>query len=163
MTSSDSSRSESGQAMIFFAILASTMMLTLGLAVERGRMFVTFRQMQSAADMAALVGAQSLPSASQASADALQYAQENGFSSSQTTVCIPPKVISPYSVINYTASGNAPCSNQNDHYIEVQITDNLDMFGHNSVIPLVIGLCIVAVGVLFFLLLFVLRWNTRGK
>ncbi len=45
----------------------------------------------------------------------------------------------------------------------VQITDNLDVFGHNSVIPLVIGLCIVAVGVLFFLLLFLLRRNTRGK
>ena len=47
--------------------------------------------------------------------------------------------------------------------LTVQITDNLDVFGHNSVIPLVIGLCIVAVGVLFFLLLFLLRRNTRGK
>ncbi len=47
--------------------------------------------------------------------------------------------------------------------LTVQITDNLDVFGHNSVIPLVIGLCIVAVGVVFFLFLFLLRRSTRGK
>jgi hypothetical protein len=47
--------------------------------------------------------------------------------------------------------------------LTVQITDSLEVFGHNSVVPLVIGLCIVAVGVVFFLLLFLLRRNTRGK
>ncbi len=36
--------------------------------------------------------------------------------------------------------------------IVVQVTDLLEIFGHNSVIPLVIGLCIVAVGVMFFLI-----------
>lgn len=36
--------------------------------------------------------------------------------------------------------------------IVVQVTDLLEIFGHNSVIPLVIGLCIVAVGVTFFLI-----------
>jgi Trk-type K+ transport system membrane component len=35
----------------------------------------------------------------------------------------------------------------------VQITDNLDVFGKNSYIPLIIGLSIIAVGVVFFLLL----------
>jgi hypothetical protein len=36
--------------------------------------------------------------------------------------------------------------------IVVQVTDSLEIFGHNSVIPLVIGLCIIAVGVAFFLI-----------
>jgi len=35
----------------------------------------------------------------------------------------------------------------------VQITDNLEIFGKNSYIPLIIGLSIIAVGVAFFLLL----------
>ena len=35
----------------------------------------------------------------------------------------------------------------------VQITDNLDVFGKNSYIPLIIGLSMIAVGVVFFLLL----------
>jgi len=35
----------------------------------------------------------------------------------------------------------------------VQITDNFDVFGHNSYIPLIIGLSMIAVGVVFFLLL----------
>jgi hypothetical protein len=35
----------------------------------------------------------------------------------------------------------------------VQITYNLDIFGRNSHIPLLIGLIIIAVGVVFFLLL----------
>ena len=42
----------------------------------------------------------------------------------------------------------------------VQITDILEVFGHNSVIPRIIGLVIIVVGVLFFLLL---RWSTKGK
>lgn len=35
----------------------------------------------------------------------------------------------------------------------VQITDNLEVFGKNSYIPLIIGLGIIAVGSVFFLLL----------
>ncbi len=42
----------------------------------------------------------------------------------------------------------------------VQITDNLELFGHNSVIPLIIGLTMIAVGVLFFL---ILRLVTKNK
>jgi hypothetical protein len=37
--------------------------------------------------------------------------------------------------------------------IVVQVTDYLELFGHNSVIPVIIGLAIIVVGVLFFLLL----------
>lgn len=37
--------------------------------------------------------------------------------------------------------------------IIVQVTDYLELFGHNSVIPVIIGLVIIVVGVVFFLLL----------
>ncbi len=44
--------------------------------------------------------------------------------------------------------------------ITVQTTDNLELFGHNSFIPLIIGLVIIAVGVTFFL---ILRMVAKGK
>ncbi len=44
--------------------------------------------------------------------------------------------------------------------ITVQITDNLELFGHNSVVPVIIGLVIIAVGVVFFL---ILRLVTKRK
>jgi large-conductance mechanosensitive channel len=44
--------------------------------------------------------------------------------------------------------------------ITVQITDNLELFGHNSYIPLIIGFIIIAVGVTFFL---ILRMVAKGK
>ena len=47
--------------------------------------------------------------------------------------------------------------------IVVQITDNLDVFGHNSVMPLVIGFIIIGVGVLFFVLLRLLGRSAREK
>jgi len=37
--------------------------------------------------------------------------------------------------------------------LTVQITDNLDVFGRNSYVPLILGLSIIAVGVPFFLIL----------
>jgi hypothetical protein len=47
--------------------------------------------------------------------------------------------------------------------ITVQVTDNLELFGRNSVIPLIIGLIIIFVGVLFFLLLRLVTKNSREK
>ncbi len=44
--------------------------------------------------------------------------------------------------------------------ITVQITDNLEVFGHNSFIPLIIGLVIIFVGVSFFL---IRRQITKGR
>ena len=44
--------------------------------------------------------------------------------------------------------------------IAVQVTDFLELFGHNSVIPLIIGLSMVFVGVAFFLLR---RWRINKK
>jgi uncharacterized integral membrane protein len=45
----------------------------------------------------------------------------------------------------------------------VQITDNLELFGHNSYIPLIIGLTMIIVGVLFFLLLRLITKNRSAK
>ena len=45
----------------------------------------------------------------------------------------------------------------------VQITDNLDIFGKNSYIPLIIGLSMIAVGVVFFLLLRLIAKNRSAK
>jgi len=45
----------------------------------------------------------------------------------------------------------------------VQITDTLELFGHNSVIPLIIGLTMIAFGVLFFLLLRLITKNRTAK
>jgi Trk-type K+ transport system membrane component len=45
----------------------------------------------------------------------------------------------------------------------VQITDNLDVFGKNSYIPLIIGLSMIAVGVVFFLLLRLITKNRSDR
>lgn len=45
----------------------------------------------------------------------------------------------------------------------VQITDTLELFGHNSVIPLIIGLTMIAVGIVFFLLLRLITKNRAAK
>ena len=45
----------------------------------------------------------------------------------------------------------------------VQITDNLDIFGHNSYIPLILGLSMIAVGVVFFLLLRLITKSRSAK
>lgn len=47
--------------------------------------------------------------------------------------------------------------------ITVQVTDYLELFGRNSVIPLIIGLIIIFVGVLFFLLLRLVTKNSKEK
>ena len=47
--------------------------------------------------------------------------------------------------------------------LTVQITDNLDIFGKNSYIPLIIGLSIIAIGVVFFLLLRLITKNRSAK
>lgn len=41
--------------------------------------------------------------------------------------------------------------------IVVQSTDTLELFGHNSVVPLIIGLVIIVIGTTFFLV----RWRVR--
>ena len=45
--------------------------------------------------------------------------------------------------------------------IIVQVTDHFAFFGHNSVIPLILGLSFIALGMLFFVLLRLIRRDTK--
>lgn len=136
---------ERGQTMIFFAVLSAALMLTLGVTVEGGRVFVEYRHMQAAADMAALVGAQDLPNQTNARNDACQYLQSNGnyatysagTCSSATnadgtatpTICVPPQSKAPYSSVSFVyGASNSTCSSSvsgNQFYIETKISENL--------------------------------------
>src|SRR5579885_1184656 len=82
-----SRRTESAQALLFFAVIAPLLLLTMVLAIEAGSLFAEHQRLQSAADVAALVGAQDLPCATSNSTcittaenDACTYATNNGFS-----------------------------------------------------------------------------------
>lgn len=139
---------ESGQAMILVAVLAAALMGTVGVAIEGGRMLVENRRMQNAADMAALVGAQSAGCESTdstcinlAKQAACNYAQSNGYGGGwngstgctasggvTVTVDIPPATCSPYN-LDY-GSGKMPtaCSGTGAtqyNYVEVEISNNL--------------------------------------
>lgn len=134
--------------MIFFALVSGILALTMGLAVEGGRAFVEYRRMQSAADLAAIVGAQKLPcgltdTACMQNAETLacQTATSNGFPScsngSGPGAFVPPVTCSPYDFIDYgndsgdpSPYGNPNCKATNApisfyDYIEVQLSDNL--------------------------------------
>jgi hypothetical protein len=127
--------SEDGQAMIFTAIVFSTLMLIMGLAIEGGRVYTEYRKVQAAADMAALVGAQTLPCGTSsttgvacqttAKSNACTTAAQNGIDTSACTASVPPAVCSPYDTLQY---GNLLCSTLSTtlyDYIEVKLTDNL--------------------------------------
>jgi len=132
-------RAESGQAMIFFAVLLSTLCMTTGLAVEGGNMMVQYRKLQSAADMAALIGAQKLPcgtadTACMAGAEqqACNDAASNGFAgctvggAGSPSANVPPKTCSPYDFIDYgNGSSNPKCKTASVptsySYIEVRL------------------------------------------
>jgi hypothetical protein len=125
---------ESGQTLIFFAVLAPLLFAILGLAVEGGLVFSEYRHMQAAADEAALVGAQDLPNTSQAITDACLFSQNNGYDdcstggTSTTTVCVPPKSLSAYNGLNYQ-EGNTACANSgSNNYIEVQVQKPVQLF-----------------------------------
>ena len=47
--------------------------------------------------------------------------------------------------------------------LTVQITDNLEVFGRNSYIPLILGFSIIAVGTAFFLILRMVTKNRSAK
>jgi Flp pilus assembly protein TadG len=82
-------RSESGQAMVFlvFALLGLTGMASL--VIDGGSWRRTQRQVQTAADAAALAGAQDLPIDATASAAAADYAQRNFSGIAAPTVTFP--------------------------------------------------------------------------
>lgn len=147
-------RSELGQSTILIAVLAPALMSTLGLAIMGGRAFVEFRRMQTAADMAAVIGAQSLPCGindsvciTRAEQLACNYANYNGFGGctpgaglapggSPNSADVPPVSCSPYDFVDYgndnygSQGGNTRCKSWPNPptfygYIEVRLTDNL--------------------------------------
>lgn len=120
--------------MIFVAIMSSVLLMMMALAIEGGRVLVEYRHMQAAADMAALVGAEDLPNASLAHADACLYSQKNGYDdcttggATQTAACIPPVSQSPYSqILSYSNAGVTSCGQSNSDWIEVRITRQLQI------------------------------------
>ena len=141
---------EGGQTLIFVAVIGSVLMGIMGLAVEGGQVFVEYRHMQAAADMAALVGAQKLPCTlgdttcyNKVETVACNYAQLNGYGGGYTSgsTCatstkstgvgsstisvnayVPPNTCSPYKFVDYGAS-HCTTSNTNIYYDEVQIQE----------------------------------------
>lgn len=137
---------DDAQAMIFFAVVSGVIALTMGLAIEGGRVFVEYRRLQSAADMAAIVGAQKLPcgltdTACMTAAETLacQTAASNGFSNCNNDTgpgaFVPPVTCSPYDFLDYgndngdPTYGNPNCKAGSGvsfyDYIEVQLSDDL--------------------------------------
>lgn len=126
-----SAAGEDGQTMLFMAIVMSALLLTLGLAVQGGQAYAKYRQLQSAADISALVGAQKLPcsltdtactaAAQQAACDT---ASNNGFST--CTAYVPPQACSPYNGYGYGNTSNASCGSRPNpqyyDYIEAQLS-----------------------------------------
>jgi Flp pilus assembly protein TadG len=112
---------ESGQALLYFAIILPVLVLTAGVVIEFGYLMSQYRLMHSAADMAALVGAQTLPCDASdtgcigaAERRACTYAANNGFSgcvpdaTSNDSANVPPLSCSPYDFVNYGNNSTNP-------------------------------------------------------
>lgn len=82
-------KNEDGQAMVLFVLVLVALMGFAALVIDLGTVQVTKAKLQSAADAAALAGAQDLPTASTAKNTAITYAGKNGFQASETTATTP--------------------------------------------------------------------------
>lgn len=82
-------RGDSGQAMVFIVFALMGLVLMTGLVVDGGSWRRTQRQVQTAADAAALAGAQDLPIDATASTTAVNYAQRNFTGIAAPTVTFP--------------------------------------------------------------------------
>jgi Flp pilus assembly protein TadG len=69
---------EQGQAIVFVALMLVILIAVVGIVVDVGMAFRTQRQLQAAADAAALAGAQKLPDPTLASQTALTYGTGSG-------------------------------------------------------------------------------------
>ncbi len=159
-------QSEDGQTTIFVALILSTLMLVMALAVEGGGVLVSYRAMQSAADVAALTAAQDLPCTtsstsciSTAEQDGCNLAQSNGFgggwngtngcsagtgtaafalaSTVTPTVSVPPTSCSPYNFIDY--GNGTSCGSKSPsqyNFAEVTIQQALNIPIFNQTITL---------------------------
>jgi Flp pilus assembly protein TadG len=70
-------RGESGQAIVFVVVAMSALTLMAALVIDGGSWFRTQRQVQTAADAAALAGAQDIPNQTAAQTMAIDYAGRN--------------------------------------------------------------------------------------
>ena len=73
------SRNERGQVLLMFVILLPVILGAVGFAVDVGFVAVNRRDLQNAADAAALAAVQELPDAGEALDLAYEYAEKNGF------------------------------------------------------------------------------------
>jgi Flp pilus assembly protein TadG len=82
-------RNESGQAVVFVVVALSTLVAMVSLVVDGGSWVRTQRQVQTAADAAALAGAQDIPNQATAQTSAINYAQQNFAGIAAPTVTFP--------------------------------------------------------------------------
>ncbi|MFL5922214.1 MAG: pilus assembly protein TadG-related protein [Gaiellaceae bacterium] len=82
-------RSDSGQAMLFVIFAIVGLVAIVSLVVDGGSWFRTQRQVQTAADAAALAGAQDIPNQAAAGNTAVSYAQQNFSGIAAPTVTFP--------------------------------------------------------------------------
>lgn len=86
-------KQERGQVLMLVAVLLTGLLGLVGLVVDAGHFYAERRQVQNAADQAALAADRILfenGTSSAAVSAALDYAQANGYEASQVTVYIPP-------------------------------------------------------------------------
>lgn len=104
-------RHEGGQAIVFLVFALATFVGICAVVIDGGRWFQTQRHLQTAADAAALAGAQNLPTdLSGAQSTAVSYAQQNFTGLSAPTVTFPtsPAPCAPNSCIDVAAQTTAP-------------------------------------------------------
>ncbi|MHB1413916.1 MAG: pilus assembly protein TadG-related protein [Chloroflexota bacterium] len=108
-------REESGQVLVFFALIAVVLLGAVALVVDVGRAYAERRHLQNVADEAALAGAQGFPDSATATSFAQTSAQSNGVALSEVAVSIPP-----------TAEG-APYTGSTNH-VQVKVTRDVPTF-----------------------------------
>ncbi|MGH2447603.1 MAG: pilus assembly protein TadG-related protein, partial [Chloroflexota bacterium] len=134
---------ENGQALILIAVMFPLLVLLMGVGIEGGRVFAEHQQVQSAADVSALAGAQALPCSTtdttcitNAEQVACDYAKDNGVTScspgtgSYPSADVPPVSCSPYDFEDYgNGATNPKCKSATAppfyDYVEVQLTKSL--------------------------------------
>jgi Flp pilus assembly protein TadG len=98
-------RRESGQAMLFVVFAILGLVGIASLVIDGGSWFRTQRQVQTAADAAALAGAQDLPFDATASTTAVSYAQQNFTGLAAPTVTFPSaSPCAPHSCVDVVAA-----------------------------------------------------------
>lgn len=76
-------KSETGTAVVLFALAIALLLGTVGLAVDGGLLYIEKQRIQNALDAACLAGAQELPDTAAARAKAIEYANLNGLDESE--------------------------------------------------------------------------------